>query len=198
MGEEVGILYSEKRTFRFVVYKIEDKDKQKKIILEKLGESAESYENCQKRKESFKRELDEIQVELQATDPTEMDLDLVMKMPQYNECPANLVRQLLQTGGGLGGGNGGGIATKVVCLTEVVTADELKDDEEYEDILEDMRVEGGKFGTLMNIVIPRPQPNGEPSLGLGKAFVENYDTSCLSQCLYGIIYHYVSVQQKRC
>ncbi|RZC81555.1 hypothetical protein C5167_044125 [Papaver somniferum] len=101
-------------------------------------------------------------------------------------------RQLFQTGGGLGGGNGGGIATKVVCLTEVVTADELKDDEEYEDILEDMRVEGGKFGTLMNIVIPRPQPNGEPSLGLGKAFVENYDTSCLSQCLYGIIYHYVS------
>ncbi|XP_026400529.1 splicing factor U2af large subunit B-like [Papaver somniferum] len=77
-------------------------------------------------------------------------------------------RQLFQTGGGLGGGNGGGIATKVVCLTEVVTADELKDDEEYEDILEDMRVEGGKFGTLMNIVIPRPQPNGEPSLGLGK------------------------------
>lgn len=56
---------------------------------------------------------------------------------------------MFQTGGGLGGGNGGGIATKVVCLTEVVTADELKDDEEYEDILEDMRVEGGKFGTLM-------------------------------------------------
>ncbi|XP_026408959.1 splicing factor U2af large subunit A-like [Papaver somniferum] len=102
------------------------------------------------------------------------------------------MRQLFQTGGGLGGGNGGGIATKVVCLTEVVTADELKDDEEYEDILEDMRVEGGKFGTLMNIVIPRPQPNGEPSLGLGKAFVENYDTSCIRQCLYGIIYHYVS------
>ncbi|RZC78671.1 hypothetical protein C5167_002918 [Papaver somniferum] len=100
-------------------------------------------------------------------------------------------RQLFQTGGSLGGGNGGGIATKVVCLTEVVTADELKDDEEYEDILEDMRVEGGKFGTLMNIVIPRPQPNGEPYLRLGKAFVENYDTSCLSQCLYGIIYHYV-------
>ncbi|XP_026415819.1 actin-depolymerizing factor 2-like [Papaver somniferum] len=75
----------EKRTFHFVVYKIEEKDKQKQIILEKLGESAESYENCQKRKVFFihwshdttRRELDEIQVELQATDPTEMDLDVI-------------------------------------------------------------------------------------------------------------------------
>ncbi|KAI3833934.1 hypothetical protein MKW98_007589 [Papaver atlanticum] len=113
-----------KRTFRFVVYKIEEKDKQKQIIVEKLGEPAESYEdftsnlpadecryaiydfdfvtaeNCQKSKiffihwspdtarvrtkmiyasskERFKRELDGIQVELQATDPTEMDLDVI-------------------------------------------------------------------------------------------------------------------------
>ncbi|KAI3888596.1 hypothetical protein MKX03_031365 [Papaver bracteatum] len=36
---------------------------------------------------------------------------------------AQLQRQLFQTGGGLGGGNGGGVATKVVCLTEVVSAD---------------------------------------------------------------------------
>lgn len=40
----------------------------------------------------------------------------------------------------------GGVPSKVVCLTQVVTADELRDDEEYEDILEDMRQEGGKFG----------------------------------------------------
>ncbi|GMP28280.1 hypothetical protein CsSME_00003894 [Camellia sinensis var. sinensis] len=37
------------------------------------------------------------------------------------------------------------LATKVLCLTQVVTADELKDDEDYEDILEDMRIECGKF-----------------------------------------------------
>jgi splicing factor U2AF 65 kDa subunit len=29
----------------------------------------------------------------------------------------------------------------------VVSADELKDDEEYEDIMEDMRLEAGKYGT---------------------------------------------------
>ncbi|XP_077214962.1 splicing factor U2af large subunit B-like isoform X2 [Tasmannia lanceolata] len=54
----------------------------------------------------------------------------------------------------------GVLPSKVVCLTQVVTADELKDDEEYEDIVEDMRGEGGKYGTLVNVVIPRPNPNG--------------------------------------
>uniref|UniRef100_A0A453HXH5 Splicing factor U2af large subunit n=1 Tax=Aegilops tauschii subsp. strangulata TaxID=200361 RepID=A0A453HXH5_AEGTS len=41
---------------------------------------------------------------------------------------------------------GGALPTKVVCLTQVVSADELRDDEEYEDILEDMREEGRKYG----------------------------------------------------
>lgn len=38
------------------------------------------------------------------------------------------------------------LGTKVLCLTQVVTEDELKDDEDYEDIVEDMRLECGKFG----------------------------------------------------
>jgi len=33
-------------------------------------------------------------------------------------------------------------------LTQLVTADELRDDEEYEDIVEDMREEGRKYGIL--------------------------------------------------
>lgn len=44
-------------------------------------------------------------------------------------------------------------ATKVICLTQVVSADELKDDEEYEDIMEDMRLEGGKFGQKLTYFI---------------------------------------------
>ncbi|KAL3829131.1 hypothetical protein ACJIZ3_017933 [Penstemon smallii] len=110
-----------KRTHRFIVYKIEEK--QKEVIVEKLGEPIETYEdftsslpaeecryavfdfdfvteeNVQKSriffiawspdtakvrskmiyassKDRFKRELDGIQVELQATDPTEMGLDV--------------------------------------------------------------------------------------------------------------------------
>ncbi|KMT17537.1 hypothetical protein BVRB_2g037390 [Beta vulgaris subsp. vulgaris] len=111
-----------KRTYRFIIFKIEEKQKQ--VIVEKVGEPSESYEdftasipadecryavydfdfvtaeNCQKSriffiawapdtakvrskmiyassKDRFKRELDGIQVELQATDPTEMDLDVI-------------------------------------------------------------------------------------------------------------------------
>ncbi|XP_047156232.1 splicing factor U2af large subunit B-like isoform X5 [Vigna umbellata] len=37
------------------------------------------------------------------------------------------------------------VATKVVCLTHAVSADELKDDEDYEEILDDMRQECSKF-----------------------------------------------------
>ncbi|EPS73519.1 actin-depolymerizing factor, partial [Genlisea aurea] len=110
-----------KRTHRFIVYKIEEKQKQ--VVVEKLGEPTQTYEDftaslpaqeCRyavydfdfltednvpksriffiawspdtakvrnkmiyaSSKDRFKRELDGIQVELQATDPTEMDLDV--------------------------------------------------------------------------------------------------------------------------
>ncbi|KAG2243976.1 hypothetical protein Bca52824_094175 [Brassica carinata] len=48
----------------------------------------------------------------------------------------------------------GPVTTTVVCLTQVVNEDMLRDDEEFEDI----RQEGVKFGALMNVVIPRPIP----------------------------------------
>ncbi|XP_031268415.1 splicing factor U2af large subunit B isoform X1 [Pistacia vera] len=80
----------------------------------------------------------------------------------------------------------GAVPTKVVCLTQVVTADELKDDEEYEDILEDMRTEGGKFGALVNVVIPRPSPNGELLPGVGKVFLEYADVDGASKARTGM------------
>ena len=111
-----------KRTHRFIVYKIEEKQKQ--VVVEKVGEPAQSYddftaclpenecryavydfdfmtpENVPKSriffiawspdtsrvrnkmiyassKDHFRRQLDGIQIELQATDPTEMDLDVI-------------------------------------------------------------------------------------------------------------------------
>nr|GEY91710.1 splicing factor U2af large subunit B-like isoform X3 [Tanacetum cinerariifolium] len=45
--------------------------------------------------------------------------------------------------------------------TEVVNADDLMDDGEYEDIQEDM-------SDLTNVVIPCPNPNGDQVHGLGK------------------------------
>jgi len=38
----------------------------------------------------------------------------------------------------------------------VVTADELKDDEEYEDIMEDMRLEAGKYGIYISCLLFLP------------------------------------------
>ena len=46
----------------------------------------------------------------------------------------------------------GAAPTKVVCLVQVVSADELKDDEEYEDIMEDMRLEAGKYGITVDLL----------------------------------------------
>ncbi|GMP31702.1 hypothetical protein CsSME_00005810 [Camellia sinensis var. sinensis] len=78
------------------------------------------------------------------------------------------------------------LATKVLCLTQVISVDELKDDEDYEDILEDMKTECGKFGTLVNVVIPRPNPNGEPTPGLGKVFLEYVDVDSATKARQGL------------
>lgn len=40
----------------------------------------------------------------------------------------------------------GGMFIKIVCLIYVVIVNVFGDDKEYEEIMEDMRQEGGKFG----------------------------------------------------
>lgn len=49
-----------------------------------------------------------------------------------------------------------GPATEVLCLLNMVTPDELRDEDEYEDILEDIREECNKYGVVRSIEIPRP------------------------------------------
>ena len=53
-------------------------------------------------------------------------------------------------------------ATRVLVLSNMVTAEEVGDDDEYEDIVADVRDECTKFGTVCSVVIPRTMP------GLGK------------------------------
>jgi len=67
--------------------------------------------------------------------------------------------------------SGPGQPTEVLCLLNMVTPDELQDEEEYEDILEDIREECGKYGAVRSVEIPRPVPGVEVP-GLGKVFVE--------------------------
>ncbi|KAM3724668.1 Splicing factor U2AFsubunit [Dirofilaria immitis] len=67
--------------------------------------------------------------------------------------------------------HGAGPPTEVLCLMNMVTEDELKDDEEYEDILEDIREECAKYGIVKSLEIPRSVP-GVDVTGVGKVFVE--------------------------
>merc|ERR1711983_177291 len=67
--------------------------------------------------------------------------------------------------------SGPGQPTEVLCLLNMVTPDELQDEEEFEDILEDIREECSKYGAVRSIEIPRPVPGVEVP-GVGKVFVE--------------------------
>lgn len=60
-----------------------------------------------------------------------------------------------------------GNPTEVLCLLNMVEPDELIDDEEYEDILDDIRGECGKYGFVKSIEIPRPIQGVEVP-GMGK------------------------------
>ncbi|CAI6350957.1 unnamed protein product [Macrosiphum euphorbiae] len=64
-----------------------------------------------------------------------------------------------------------GPPTEVLCLLNMVTPDELKDEEEYEDILEDIREECNKYGVVRSLEIPRPI-EGIDVPGCGKVFIE--------------------------
>ncbi|KAJ3016402.1 hypothetical protein HKX48_004043 [Thoreauomyces humboldtii] len=75
--------------------------------------------------------------------------------------------------------NGPAEPTTVILLLNMVTVDELVDDQEYQDILEDVREECAKFGTVVDITIPRPISGRTDVPGVGKIFVkfENLEQS---------------------
>ena len=68
---------------------------------------------------------------------------------------------------------GPGQPTEILCLLNMVTDEELTDEEEYEDILDDIREKCASYGGVKSIEIPRPVPGVEVP-GLGKVFVEFY------------------------
>lgn len=62
----------------------------------------------------------------------------------------------------------------------MLTAQDLEDDTEYEDILEDTRDECSSFGTLKNIVIPRTGP------GATKIFLEYLSVEDAGKAIQGL------------
>mmetsp|Transcript_4549 Transcript_4549/g.6801 ORF Transcript_4549/g.6801 Transcript_4549/m.6801 type:complete len:279 (-) Transcript_4549:3-839(-) len=61
-------------------------------------------------------------------------------------------------------------ATKILVLQNMVSIDELKDDNEYKEILEEVRDELQNHGRVEKVVIPRPA-EGKVK-GLGKIFIK--------------------------
>ncbi|KAF1975179.1 hypothetical protein BU23DRAFT_552594 [Bimuria novae-zelandiae CBS 107.79] len=64
--------------------------------------------------------------------------------------------------------------SRVVCLMNMVTPDELLNDEEYEEIKEDIQEECSKYGTILEIKVPRPA-GVRSSAGVGKIYIKYED-----------------------
>ena len=71
----------------------------------------------------------------------------------------------------------GGHPTEVLCLMNMVLPEELLDDEEYEEIVEDVRDECGKYGLVKSIEIPRPV-DGVEVPGCGKVRAHTCTLGC--------------------
>ncbi|PNS20868.1 hypothetical protein CAC42_2799 [Sphaceloma murrayae] len=67
-------------------------------------------------------------------------------------------------------------ASRVLCLHNMVVADELIDNDEYEEICEDVRDECSKYGTVLDLKIPRPSGGSRQANGVGKIYLK-YDTT---------------------
>ncbi|PNY25743.1 Splicing factor U2AF 50 kDa subunit, partial [Tolypocladium capitatum] len=65
---------------------------------------------------------------------------------------------------------------RVVQLLNMVTAEELMDNDEYDEICEDVREECSKFGAVAELKVPRPSGGSRQSAGVGKIFVK-FDTT---------------------
>lgn len=63
-------------------------------------------------------------------------------------------------------------ASRVVALMNMVTAEELMNDDDFAEICEDVRDECAKFGNIIDMKVPRPVGGNRNSPGIGKIFLK--------------------------
>lgn len=64
-------------------------------------------------------------------------------------------------------------ATRILVLKNMVTPDELNDDDEYDDIVQDIKGECQNYGQVLSITVPRLKDQEEVAASaIGKVFVE--------------------------
>ena len=87
------------------------------------------------------------------------------------------------------------LASKVVVLKNIITLGDFERDEEYNDMVDEIREECSTYGLLASVIIPKPitdNPATEP--GIGKVFLEFTnieDAKSARKVLYIYIYIYI-------
>lgn len=71
---------------------------------------------------------------------------------------------------------------RVLQLLNMVTAEELMDNDEYEEIVADVGEECGKFGKVLDLKIPRPHGT-RANPGVGKIYVKFENTEAATKAL---------------
>ncbi len=66
-------------------------------------------------------------------------------------------------------------ATTVLRLSNMVTAEDLADDELYSELIEDVADECNQYGTVLSVIIPRSSNDTTDESGVGKIFVQLSD-----------------------
>ena len=59
-----------------------------------------------------------------------------------------------------------------MLMLNMVTTEELLDDAEYQDIMEDVRSECERHGTVTSVYIPRPDGTDAEPQGVGRVYVQ--------------------------
>ncbi|KAK5079218.1 hypothetical protein LTR64_002363 [Lithohypha guttulata] len=75
---------------------------------------------------------------------------------------------------------------RVVQLLNMVTAEELIDNDEYEEICEDVQEECSKYGQIIDMKIPRPAGGSRQSNGVGKIFLKYVDAEAAKKALQSL------------
>ncbi|CZU00385.1 splicing factor U2AF large subunit [Plasmodium falciparum NF54] len=75
-------------------------------------------------------------------------------------------------------------SSKVVQLTNAVFQEDLIVDSQYEEILKEVKEEAEKYGTLQNIVIPKPNKDLSYTEGVGKIFLHYADEATARKAQY--------------
>ena len=63
-------------------------------------------------------------------------------------------------------------SSNVICIRNMVVLKDLEDEDEYDDLIYDVREECKCYGKVIDIKIPRPEGPGVLVSGLGKIYVE--------------------------